>query len=122
MDGQVPNVDIRLTVCRAEGFWARLKGLMFVSSIDPGVGLWIGSCRGIHTFFMRFPIDVIFLSRELKVLKLCPQVRPGRFGPYCAAASSVLECEAGFIVRTGLTMDHRLEMESAGTGARFKAC
>lgn len=116
------NADIRLTVRRAKGFLARLKGLMFESSMDPGAGLWIASCRGVHTFFMRFPIDVIFLTEDLKVLKLCPQVRPGGFGPFCGDASSVLECEAGFIARTGLTTGHRLEIEANGMHARFKAC
>lgn len=113
-------LEVRLTVRRADGFFARLKGLMFETSIATDVGLWINPCRGIHTFFMRFPIDVIFLSRDLRVVALCPHQSPNQFGPFCGAAASVLECEAGFIARTGLTTGHVLEFEADRTDACFR--
>ena len=104
----------QLTIRRADGFFARLKGLMFESSIEPGVGLWIDPCRGIHTFFMRFSIDVIFLSRDLRVVKLCPDVPPNQMGPFCREAASALECRAGFITHSGIRVGQALEVGKEG--------
>ena len=104
--------DVHLAVRRADGFLARLKGLMFERSIGPDTGLWINRCNAIHTFFMRFPIDVIFLDRDLKVVKLCPNAPPYRLGPFCRGAASVLEFASGFIARTGITESHALEFDS----------
>ncbi|MFM2152962.1 MAG: hypothetical protein RL199_1397, partial [Pseudomonadota bacterium] len=49
-------------VLRATGFFDRLRGLLGRPSLDPDVGLWIEPCDGVHTFFMRFPIDVAVLD------------------------------------------------------------
>jgi uncharacterized membrane protein (UPF0127 family) len=117
-----------LTIRRAERFLDRLKGLMFEKSIAPDTGLWISPCCSVHTFFMKFPIDVIFLDREKRVLKLCERIPPNRIGAICLAADSVLECRAGFIAEHGLTVNHVLDMEPlpdpAATllDARFRLC
>ncbi len=122
----VPNnydlPGVTITVRRADGFFARLGGLMFERPIGPDVSLWINPCRGIHTFFMRFSIDVIFLNRDLKVVKLYPNRQPNHLGPFCRGAESVLECEAGFIARTGITTDHMLEFDADRTAARLRRC
>ena len=61
---------------------------------------------------MRFPIDVIFLNRDLRVVKLCPDLQPFRIGPFCRGAYSVLECEAGFIARNNIAIGYALEFAS----------
>ena len=86
----------------------RRVGLLKHSSLPPGQGLWIAPCEGIHTFGMKFPIDVIFLDRAKKVIK----VRP-RMGPWKLALSffahSVLELPAGTIAEARCERGDQLE-------------
>jgi hypothetical protein len=49
----------------------------------------------IHTCFMSFPIDAVFLDAGLKVVRVCPALKPWRFSPWVAGAKSVLELAAG---------------------------
>jgi len=62
----------------AASFWSRLKGLIGRSGLPPGKGLLIPRCNAIHTCFMRFPIDAMFLDRHDKVVKTIRNIRPGR--------------------------------------------
>ena len=60
----------------ATSFVARFVGLMFRRALDPGRGLWINPCEGIHMMFMNFPIDAVFLDsgeRVKKVYRRLPQ-------------------------------------------------
>jgi hypothetical protein len=77
----------------------RRSGLLKKDSIADGGGLWITPCEGIHTFFMRFAIDVIFLDRQNRVRKVRSALRPWRLSA-CLTAKSVLELPAGTIKRT----------------------
>ena len=54
----------------------RRVGLLKHKSLPPGQGLWIVPCEGIHTFGMKFPIDVLYLDRKKKVLKVRPHMGP----------------------------------------------
>src|SRR5437773_311787 len=62
----------------ASGFIGRLRGLAGRRSLEPGTGLWLRSCNGIHTFGMRFPIDVLALDRENRILAINPSMPPNR--------------------------------------------
>ena len=57
----------RLEVPRT--FLGRGLGLMFRRTLEEGAGMWISPCNGIHTFFMRFPIDAVFLDRRQRVVR-----------------------------------------------------
>jgi len=72
----------------------RRKGLLGRDSLLPGEGLWIAPCESVHTFFMRFPIDLVYLDRKLKVKKVRHSVGAWRMSA-CFAAHSVLELPAG---------------------------
>jgi hypothetical protein len=72
----------------------RRKGLLGRESLLPGEGLWIAPCESVHTFFMRFPIDLVYLDRKLKVKKVRHSVGAWRFSA-CFSAFSVLELPAG---------------------------
>ena len=63
----------------ASRFFQRAKGLIGRSSLPPGEGLLIERCNAIHTFFMKFPIDAIFLDRRGRVVKTVRNIRPWRF-------------------------------------------
>lgn len=82
-------------VSGAETFRLRLLGLMFRAGLPQGEGLLIRPCRAVHTHFMRFPIDVLFLDRENRVVHIIPAMAPWKLSPTVKAADAVLELPAG---------------------------
>lgn len=80
-----------------DSFWARAKGLLGRSSLAENEALWINPCNNIHTFFMKFPIDCIFVDRKMQIQKLVSDIRPFRIvGPFWKSYS-VIEAQSGFI-------------------------
>jgi len=92
----------------ADSFFSRLKGLLGAASLAQGEGLWIIPCRGVHTFGMRFRIDVIFLDRELRVVALVLGLLPNRITPVYHRAASVLELPAGTLSGMPLAIGDRV--------------
>lgn len=81
----------------AESFWLRGKGLLGRQVISLNEALWIKPCNNIHTFFMKFSIDCIFVDRKMEVKKLVENIGPFRIiGPYWKT-HSVIEVHSGFI-------------------------
>jgi uncharacterized membrane protein (UPF0127 family) len=72
---------------------ARLLGLAFLDRPEAGEGLLLPGCRCVHTFGMRFPLDLVFLDADRRVIDLRRGVPPGRV-VRCRAADSVLELPA----------------------------
>ncbi len=91
----------------AHRVWPRMRGLLGKRGLDPGEGLLIRPAPSIHTFFMRFPIDVVFLSRQGEVLKVAERVRPWR-ARSCRHSYAVLELAAGEAGRRGIAVRDRL--------------
>jgi uncharacterized membrane protein (UPF0127 family) len=89
---------------------ARRTGLLKHSGLEPGEGLWITPCESIHTFFMKFPIDVAFLDRKKKVVKIRPNMVRSRIA-LSVFAHSVLELPAGRLAETGTQRGDQLEFE-----------
>lgn len=77
----------------------RNKGLLGREGLESGEGLWIVPCESVHTFFMRFPIDLVYLDRKNKIKKVRSAVGPWRLSA-CLSAHSVLELPAGTIRAT----------------------
>jgi uncharacterized protein len=93
-----------LHVCRARvatSFATRFRGLMGVAELPAGTGLLLPRTRSVHTHFMRFPIDVVFLDGERRVVAIRPALRPWRMAS-ARGARSVLELAAGECARLGL--------------------
>lgn len=103
------NLVLGRAVRRAGTFSQRLAGLMFRSALAEGEGLWIEPCNSVHTHFMRFPIDVLFLDRQGMVLHLIPAMAPWRFSPLIRPAHAVLELAAG--ASQGTAVGDRLSCE-----------
>jgi len=78
----------------AGSVWARFWGLMGRPVLLPGQGLWLPSDNGIHMFFMRFAIDAVFCSRDLRVVKVVRNLRPWRTAA-ARGAKVVIELPAG---------------------------
>lgn len=100
------------TVCQkakyAQSFGERLLGLMFSSEMKGFDGLLIDPCRSIHTFFMRYPIDVVFLSRRDEVVHIVRSMRPWRMSSFYWRAVKVLELPAGQLpggVKAGMRLE-----------------
>ena len=81
-------------VFKADTFFARLRGLMFRSALMPGEGLLLSGCSAIHCCFMRFPIDAVYLSKNMTVIAR-ETVKPWRVGRIFRGTKNVLELEAG---------------------------
>ncbi|HAM36261.1 MAG TPA: DUF192 domain-containing protein [Elusimicrobia bacterium] len=80
---------------KAEDYDSRARGLLGRKTMAADEGLWIVPCPMIHTLFMRFPIDVIFLDRESRVVRVVENLKPWRMSPWVFRARSVLELAGG---------------------------
>ena len=89
----------------------RRTGLLKHTGLAPGDGLWIVPCESVHSFFMKFTIDVLYLDRQHRVKKIRPEMVPWRASA-CLTAHSVLELPAGSIVRTGTQKGDQLEIKN----------
>ncbi|HVE13570.1 MAG TPA: DUF192 domain-containing protein [Elusimicrobiota bacterium] len=87
----------------------RAVGLLSRSSLEPGEGLWIVPCASIHTLFMRFAIDAVFLDEDLVVRRVLEDLKPWRLSPWVLSAHSVLELPGGSVKGTVVPGD-RLEI------------
>lgn len=88
----------------------RRTGLLKHTGLAPGEGLWIVPCEGVHTFGMKFPIDVVFLNKQRKILKIRPNMVRRRLA-LSLFARSVLELPAGTLEATGTVRGDQLELE-----------
>lgn len=91
----------------------RRTGLLKHQSLEPGDGLWIVPCESVHTFFMKFPIDLVYMDKSKRVRKLRHAVGPWRLSA-CLTAHSVLELPAGTLVRTKTEVGDELVVEKLG--------
>lgn len=114
-DGAV--VADRMT--QALSFWARFRGLMGRASLPAGEGLWIPD-SSIHMFFMRFPIDALFLSApdvtgRRKVVAMRPDLKPwtGLVLPI-KGAEGVVELPAGALAGAGIQLGDEVVFEPLG--------
>jgi uncharacterized membrane protein (UPF0127 family) len=88
----------------------RRRGLLKHSSLEEGDGLWIAPCEAVHCFGMKFAIDVLYLNKQKKILKIRPNMGKNRIS-FCLRAHSVLELPAGTVERTGTLVGDELEFE-----------
>jgi uncharacterized protein len=96
---------------------SRRKGLLGRETLPVGTGLWIAPCESVHTFFMRFAIDLVYLDRKLTVKKVRSSVGPWRMSA-CFRAHSVLELPAGTIEATRTACGDTVEIGPAAEAAQ----
>jgi uncharacterized membrane protein (UPF0127 family) len=90
--------------------FARMRGLLGRRSLDSDQGILLRPAGSVHTFFMRFAIDVLFLDRELVVVGIEPELRPWRTAAR-RGAKSVVELAAGECARRGVVVGDRLAVD-----------
>lgn len=95
------NVVIAVETAVAGSTLARMKGLLGKKGMAAGEALLIKPCKGVHTVGMKFPIDVLFLDKENRVLSMRKNLRPNRATAFYLKAAAVLELPAGTLQNTG---------------------
>lgn len=100
-------------VQRADRLFSRIKGLLGRRTLGPGQGMWLIPCKQVHTAFMRFALDVVFLDRNLEVIAMYSGLAPWRVTRFFLQAHSVLEASGGALLRR-IDSGHRLVFEKIG--------
>ncbi len=95
-------------VLLAMPFWRQLKGLLGTRRLPAEQGLLLPGCSGIHMFGMRYPLDIIYLDRDGKILKVVAELQPWQISG-CLQAAAVLEVGSGTAARQGWQAGVRLE-------------
>jgi uncharacterized membrane protein (UPF0127 family) len=89
----------------------RAIGLLGRNHLESGEALWITPCHGVHTWFMRFDIDVLALDANGVVVDIVSTMKPWRMRLPKPGAFSVLELPAGTLVKTGMKIGHHIKIE-----------
>lgn len=98
---------------KADTRWSRMRGLLGRSGLAPDEGLWIVPCSSIHMFFMRFPIDAVFVDRQLQVVRVAEHLRPWRMARGGRGAHSVIELPPGAVAAGSIAVGDGLQIEAA---------
>lgn len=105
------NVVLGDRIKIAETSLSRIVGLLGQRSLEPGSGLIIFPSQAIHTVAMRFAIDVIFLDRNWRVVRLRSAMVPYRLTGICWKARCVLELPVGVIATTSTSVGDQLSVD-----------
>ncbi len=89
--GATLSADVKTALTARE----RVKGLLDRTGLNPGESLVIKPCAQIHTFFMKFPIAVVFFDKNNRVLRVFDNIPPWRISPWVFGAAGVVELSAG---------------------------
>jgi len=98
----------------ADGWWSRLRGMLGRPAPERGEGLLLVPCRGVHMWGMRYPLDVVMMDAERRVIELYEELAPWCRTRVHRDARFALELPAGTIRGTGTTTGDRLRWNGAG--------
>ena len=106
---------LALEVKTADTFWGRLRGLMFRHKFPRGGAMLFKFQKpgrhSVHMFFVRFPIDLIYLNSDFRVVELRARLKPWRVYRPKTAASYLVELPAGTIARSRVGIGHKISLE-----------
>ena len=91
----------------ANSIWARMRGLLGRELLGDGRGFLIPDCRSVHTMFMKFPIDIVYIDKTMTIRRVRENMKPFRLS-FCAGASAVLELASGGARRLGIESGSRI--------------
>lgn len=97
----------------AENFWTRAVGLIGKQSFDKGEGLIFPRCNSVHTFFMRFSLDLIFVNKDGVVTSIIENIQKWRISPFISGTSKVIELPTGTIKDSGTMIGDKLLFEQS---------
>ncbi len=96
----------------AKSFWKQLKGLIGKKSFDSGSAMIFPKCKQIHTYFMRFPIDIIFIDEQNIVIAATENLGKNRISKHINASKCVIELPAGTINQSDLKIGDKILIEN----------
>lgn len=102
------GLPLATNVAVASSFFLKLKGLLGKRGLADGEGLLLPSCNAVHTFFMKFPIDVLFLDRSNTVIHAIFRMPPFRISPVVRHAVQVFELPEGKAEKAGVKVNDQL--------------
>jgi uncharacterized membrane protein (UPF0127 family) len=97
-------------VAMAGNAWSRGVGLLPRATVSPDEGVWIRGCNAVHTMLMRATIDLFFLDKDDRVLKIVRDARPNRLAFTCSKAKSVVEIGSGGVAVNDVLIGDRLTL------------
>jgi len=104
------NTIISENVMIANTFFKRLKGLMFSKELPEEKSLHIVPCNEIHTFNMKYSIDVLYLDKNNNIVAINEEMKPGKIGKRVKKAVSVVELPSGKVKRAGIEVGQTVEV------------
>ena len=113
---QIVNISKGIVIASkaqiATSMGQRMKGLLGRKGLAPDEALVLKPCSSIHTFFMRFPIDVLFVDKNVQIVRLIQNMPPYRFSPFVWASYLAIELPAGKISQTNTQIGDRIRIQS----------
>ncbi|MBM7572614.1 DUF192 domain-containing protein [Aquibacillus albus] len=106
-NGQTLATNLR----EADTFWERLIGLMFTKALDSGSGLLIKPCQSIHTFFMNYAIDILYLNEKNEIVAMDEALQPGKIGKRQKRSVAVIELPEGVAKQTETMVGHVIQFK-----------
>lgn len=108
VQNQDQNSSLGAAIAVAGTSTSRAKGLLGRDSLASGEGLLFKNCSSLHTFFMRFPIDIIFADKNGRVLKIAESVGPFRLVAAPLRSHYAIELPVGAIAESATKVGHHL--------------
>ena len=110
------NEPIRIVnwIIHANTYTRRLKGLMGTKALPVDTGLLLEPCNSVHTWHMKYPIDVIYLSSQDQVLHIEPSMPPNTWGKRVKNAAKVLEINAGLAANRKIQPGDIIDLDPRG--------
>jgi len=102
--------ELSNSVAVADSLLKRMKGLLGKKEMLNGEALWIKPCISVHTFFMKFPIEVVFLNKRNQVIATIRNLQPNRITGFYFKSTSVLEMPAGVLEATDTRVGDEIEI------------
>jgi hypothetical protein len=96
----------------ADTFWLRLRGLLGTTSLPEGNGLILVGEKSIHTLFMQYPIDIVYVDKHYQVIRADRNIVPYRLGPMVWQSAYVVEVPVGTIASTTTQVGDQLSFEA----------
>lgn len=100
LNGQKNYPLLRLEA--ADNFVSRFRGLMLRRSLEGCDGLLLSPCSSVHMCFMLFPLDIVYLDEDCRIIKIVPRLRPWLGMSCCLRAKAAVELPAGKAAELGL--------------------
>jgi uncharacterized membrane protein (UPF0127 family) len=105
------NIVLSAQAELADTFFSRMQGLLGRNVFSKGQALVITQCNSIHMFFMKFPIDAMFLDAKDRVVGAVKNIQPFQLSPIFWTAVRVVELPAGTLTRTATSLGDSIEIK-----------